>query len=123
MTVEGQDGRHERTDDIGINDELGKLTPSALLTIDGMAHVFGKSPNTIMRAVEEERLPQPFRLFSGHCWRAGEVDAFLQKRMCDAQRGARERRRPADPEAAPAHLKPLRRGDSPIRSEPHAGNT
>ena len=123
MTVEGQNGHDERTDDIGINDELGKLTPSALLTIDGMAHVFGKSPNTILRAVEEERLPQPFRIFSGHCWRAGEVDAFLQQRICDAQNGARERRRPADPEAAPAHLKPLRKGDSPIRSEKNAGNT
>lgn len=123
MTVEGQNGHCERTDDIGINDELGKLTPSALLTVDGMARVFGKSPNTTLRAVSEGRLPKPFRIFSEHCWRVGEVDAFLQKRMRDAQQGATGRPCPVDPEAAPAHLKPLRKGDSPIRSEPHAGNT
>ena len=123
MTVEGQDGHHEQTDDIGIMDELGKLPPGALLTVNGMAHVFGKSPNTIMRAVSEGRLPKPFRIFSEHCWRVGEVDGFLQKRMRDAQQTAMERLRPADPDAAPAHLKSLERGASPIRLERHAGNT
>ena len=123
MTVEGQNGHYERTDDIGINDELGKLTPSALLTVDGMARVFGKSPNTILRAVSEGRLPKPFRIFSEHCWRVGEVDGFLQKRMRDAQQGAAERPRPTDPDDAPAHLKPLKSGASPIRSEQHAGDT
>ena len=123
MTVEGRDGHRERTDDIGIMDELGKLSPAALLTVNGMARVFGKSPNTILRAVSEGRLPKPFRIFSEHCWRAGEVDAFLQKRMRDAQQSATGRPRPVDPETVPAHLKPLRKGASPIRSEQHAGNT
>ena len=121
--MEGQNGHHEPTDDIGIMDELGKLSPAALLTVNGMARIFGKSPNTILRAVTEGRLPKPFRIFSEHCWRAGEVDGFLQKRMRDAQQGGTERPRPDDPEAAPDHLKPLKRGASPIRSEQHAGNT
>ena len=123
MTVEGQDGHHVHTDDIGIVDELGKLTPGALLTVNGMARVFGKSPNTIMRAVGEGRLPRPFRIFSEHYWRVGEVDAFLQKRMRDAQQNPMERPRPADPEAAPTHLSPLQKGASPIRKEQHAGST
>ena len=122
--MEGQNGHYEHADDIGIVDELGKLPPGALLTVNGMARVFGKSPNTIMRAVNEKRLPKPFRIFSEHYWRVGEVDAFLQKRMCDAQQYVIERPRPADPEGAPTHLKPLKRGASPIRTEQQdAGST
>ena len=113
----------EHADALGIISALANLPPGTLLTLNGMAQIFGKSPNTIMRAVGEGRLPKPFRIFSEHCWRAGEVDGFLQKRMRDAQQVAAERPRTADPEVGPAHLKPLRKGASPIRSEHHAGNT
>ena len=125
--------RHEGVEPVGTGDEhaealdvisaLANLPPATLLTLNGMAQVFGKSPNTIMRAVGEGRLPKPFRIFSQHCWRVGEVDAFLQKRMRDAQQDVVERPRAADPEVGPTHLKPLRKGASPIRSEHHAGNT
>ena len=117
----GRDDEHAEA--LDVISELASLPPGALLTLNGMAQVFGKSPNTIMRAVAEGRLPKPFRIFSQHCWRVGEVDGFLQKRMRDAQQNAVERPRAADPEVGPAHLKPLRKGASPIRSENHAGNT
>ena len=113
----------EHADALDIISELANLPPGTLLTLNGMAQIFGKSPNTVMRAVGEGRLPKPFRIFSQHCWRVGEVDAFLQKRMRDAQQDAVERPRAADPEVGPMHLKPLRKGASPIRSEHHAGNT
>ena len=111
----------EHAEALDVISELANLPPGTLLTLNGMAQVFGKSPNTIMRAVGEGRLPKPFRIFSQHCWRVGEVDGFLQKRMRDAQQD--ERPRAADPEVGPTHLKPLRKGASPIRSEHHAGNT
>jgi predicted DNA-binding transcriptional regulator AlpA len=88
-----------------------------------MAQIFGKSPNTIMRAVAEGRLPKPFRIFSENCWRVGDVDRFLQQRMQDAQKVADEHSQDAQPEPSPSHLKPLKRGASPIRLEPYTGDT
>ena len=121
--VEPVGGDDEHAEALDVISELASLPPGALLTLNGMAQVFGRSPNTIMRAVGEGRLPKPFRIFSQHCWRVGEVDGFLQKRMRDAQQDAVEPPCAADPEAGPVHLKPLRKGASPIRSENHAGNT
>lgn len=113
----------ERTDDIGINVELARLPPATLITVHGMAWIFGKSPKTIMRAVEEKRLPRPFRIFSENCWRAGEVDVFLQRRMLDAQQGTGERCRDRRKDGSASHLTPLKRVASPIRQEPHARDT
>ena len=110
----------ERTDALGIIVELAKLPPGTLLTVNGMAQIFGKSPNTIMRAVGEGRLPKPFRIFSENCWRAGDVDVFLQRRMRDAQQGGGEHTQDTRPDPSPGHLAPLKRGASPIRLEPHA---
>ena len=121
--VESVGGDDEHAEALDVISELASLPPGALLTLNGMAQVFGRSPNTVMRAVAEGRLPKPFRIFSQHCWRVGEVDGFLQKRMRDAQQDAEEPPCAADPEVGPVHLKPLRKGASPIRSENHAGNT
>ena len=115
--------RDERTDAFGIIVELAKLPPGTLLTVNGMAQIFGKSPNTIMRAVAEGRLPKPFRIFSENCWRAGDVDVFLQQRMQDAQQGGGARTQDARPDSSPGHLTPLKRGASPIRLEPHGRDT
>lgn len=118
-----EDGRDEPVDTFDVNVELAGLPPGTLLTVIGMAQIFGKSPNSIMRAVSEKRLPRPFRIFSENCWRAGEVDVFLQRRMQDAQGPADEEAGDTRPDAAPDRTKPLQKGTSPIRSEPHAGNT
>ena len=122
-SVEPVGGDDEHAEEFDVISELASMPPGTLLTLNGMAQVFGRSPTTIMRAVGEGRLPKPFRIFSQHCWRVGEVDGFLQKRMREAQHNAVERPRAADPEVGPTHLKPLRKGASPIRSENHAGNT
>ena len=118
----GHDQQAEPTDADGIFLGFAELPPATILTVGGMAKLFGKSPNTIMRAVAEGRLPRPFRIFSENCWRAGDVDVFLQRRMRDAQQGDGERSRDAGAEMPPGHLSPLKRGDSPIRLEPHARN-
>ena len=115
--------RDEAVEDFDVNVELAGLPAGTLLTVTGMAQIFGKSPNTIMRAVSEERLPRPFRIFSENCWRAGEVDVFLQRRMQDAQRLADEPAGDPRPDSAPDRNKSIDRGRSPIRLEPHAGNT
>lgn len=113
----------EHTDTLGIIVELAKLPPGTLLTVTGMAQIFGKSPNTIMRAVGEGRLPKPFRIFSENCWRAGDVDVFLQQRMQDAQQSTGERSRDDRADTPSGHLSPLKRGASPIRLESHARDT
>ena len=121
--AESADERHEPTDGLGIIVELAELPPGTLLTVNGMAQIFGKSPNTIMRAVGEGRLPRPFRIFSENCWRAGDVDVFLQRRMQDAQQRKGERSQASKADTPPSHMAPLRRGASPIRLEPHARDT
>ena len=113
----------EHTDALGMIVELAKLPPGTLLTVNGMARIFGKSPNTIMRAVGEGRLPKPFRIFSENCWRAGDVDVFLQRRMQDAQQGTGERSQDGKADTPPGRMTPLRSGASPIRLEPHARDT
>ena len=118
-----EDGRDETVDTFDVNVELAALPPGTLLTVIGMAQIFGKSTNTIMRAVSEGRLPRPFRIFSENCWRAGEVDVFLQRRMQDAQGLDDEEEGDTRPDAAPHRTKSLDKGSSPIRLEPHAGNT
>ena len=121
--AESADEQHEPTDGLGIIVELAELPPGSLLTVNGMAQIFGKSPNTIMRAVGEGRLPRPFRIFSENCWRAGDVDVFLQRRMQDAQQRTGERPQGGKADTTPDHMAPLRRGASPIRLEPHARDT
>ena len=121
--AESADEQREPTDGLGIIVELAELPPGTLLTVNGMAQIFGKSPNTIMRAVGEGRLPRPFRIFSENCWRAGDVDVFLQRRMQDAQQRNGERSQGGKVDTAPGHMAPLRRGASPIRLEPHARDT
>ena len=113
----------EHTDDLGIIVALAELPPGTLLTVNGMAQIFGKSPNTIMRAVGEGRLPKPFRIFSENCWRAGDLDVFLQRRMQDAQQRPGERAQDVRADPSPGHLKPLKQGASPIRLESHARDT
>ena len=116
------DDNDEGAGTLGIITELANLPPGTILTLHGMAQIFGKSANTIMRAVGEGRLPKPFRIFSENCWRAGDVDGFLQRRMQDAQDAAVEHW-PDDAEDTPlGPMRPLRRGASPIRSESHARN-
>ena len=102
-------------DDLRIIVEFAELPPGALLTLNGMAQVFGKSPRTIMRAVDEGRLPKPFRIFSEHCWRAGEVDKFLLRRMQEAQQRNMEPPRDAEKDTRPEPLTPLKPGASPLR--------
>ena len=93
--------------------ELGTLAPGNLLTIKAMAEVFGKSPGTIMKAVEAGRLPRPFRTFSENQWRVEELDAFMQRRMQDAQRGSPNQKNHES-------RRPLKSGRSPIRRRPDA---
>ena len=118
----GHDEQPEPTDPDGILLGFAELPPATILTVSGMAKLFGKSPNTIMRAVAEGRLPKPFRIFSENCWRAGDVDVFLHQRMRDAQERTGEQPRHGEAEMPSGHLTPLKRGDSPLRLEPHARN-
>ena len=118
----GHDEQAEPTDPDGIFLGFAELPPATILTISGMAKLFGKSPNTIMRAVAEGRLPKPFRIFSENCWRAGDVDVFLHQRMRDAQQRTGEQPRHGEAEVPSRQLTPLKRGDSPLRLEPHARN-
>ena len=117
------DGHGDPVEALDVIVELASLPAGTLLTVKAMAQIFGKSPNTIMRAVAEGRLPRPFRIFSENCWRAGDVDVFLQRRMQDAQCLSDQQAGDACPDLAPDRAGSRGRRRSPIRLDPHAGNT
>ena len=120
VRTESNNGSDEPADSPGIILEFAELPHAAILTVNGMAKIFGKSPNTIMRAVAEGRLPRPFRIFSENCWRAGEVDRHLQQSMQKAQHLTGQQAPGARQDAAPGDSGTLKGGSSPIRLEPHA---
>ena len=95
-------------------DQLAYLPPLCPLTLEKMAIIFGKSKATVMRAVDDERLPKPFRIFSENLWLVGEILEYFQRFMKEAQ----ERDRPSRPRQKGAA--PLAPGTSPIRSRRNA---
>ena len=63
--AESADEQHEPADGLGIIVELAELPPGTLLTVNGMAQIFGKSPNTIMRAVRRRPAAEAVPHFLG----------------------------------------------------------
>ena len=68
----------------GINPRLGELSPDAILTKEGMAHLFSCCERTIERAVERDELPPPTRMFAKKTWTAGAVIEFINERLKEA---------------------------------------
>ncbi len=64
----------------GVYPQLGMLPPEAIITQKGLAGIFGKSPKSVQRWVEERWLPQPIQLGEDRCWLVEVIVNYLKKR-------------------------------------------
>jgi hypothetical protein len=84
----------EQQDFPGVVRELGELGPSAIITEDGLARLFGRHISSVKRAVQRGELPPPTRLFGGNAWTVGVLIRHIETRLEDAAKeAARETRR------------------------------
>jgi hypothetical protein len=72
----------------GMIPELGKLSPSTIVTEEGLAQVFRRCPTSIKRAVRRGELPPPMRMFGRSTWTVGAILTHLNKRLETASKEA-----------------------------------
>jgi len=64
----------------GVIMELGALPPGTLLTVESLASIFKRSPDTIMRAANQEGwLPAPARMFGHAIWTNDQILAHVRE--------------------------------------------
>ena len=74
----------------GIIAILGELKPAAIITEEGVAHIFSRCVTSVKRAVERGELPPPTRLFGGNCWTVGALVRHIEDRLEEAAREAEQ---------------------------------
>ena len=67
---------------------LGELKPGAIVTEEGMAHLFKRHVVSVKRAVERGELPPPCHLFGSKVWTAGILIRHIERRLEQAAREA-----------------------------------
>jgi hypothetical protein len=72
----------------GIIAALGELKPGAIITEEGMAHLFGRHVASVKRAVQRGELPPPCRLFGGNAWTVGALVRHIESRLEEAAQEA-----------------------------------
>jgi len=78
----------------GIIAVLGELKPGALVTEEGIAHLFHRHVVSVKRAVQRGELPPPGRLFGVNVWTAGALIRYIESRLDQAaQEAARDAQR------------------------------
>ncbi len=70
----------------GVYPQLGVLPPETIITQKGLAGIFGKSPKSVQRWVEERWLPQAIQLGEDRCWLNEAIVNHLRKRHEKAER-------------------------------------
>lgn len=78
----------------GIIAALGELPPGAIITEEGLAHLFHRHVVSVKRAVERGELPPPCRLFGARVWTAGALIRYIERQLDKAaQEAEREAQR------------------------------
>jgi len=84
----------EALDDLGhmpgIITALGELKPGAIVTEEGVAHLFNRHVASVKRAVQRGELPPPCRLFGTNAWTAGALVRYIESRL---EQAAKEKER------------------------------
>ena len=83
---------HFTPDVPGVVSALGELAPTALITEEGLARIFGRSHDSIKRAVERNELPPSVRMFGKPTWTVEAINRHMQDRLADARGRALEDR-------------------------------
>ena len=69
------------TDLPGVIRELGELGPGAVITEEGIAHLFNRCERSVQRAIERGELPPPTRLFGQKTWTVGAILEHIKDRL------------------------------------------
>jgi len=84
----------DRADLPGVIAALGDLGPGAIITEEGVRHLFHRHASSVKRAVQRGELPPPMRLFGQQTWTAGAIVRHIESRLEQAakKKGQLERR-------------------------------
>lgn len=74
----------------GIIAVLGELKPGAIVTEEGIAHLFQRHVTSVKRAVQRGELPPPCRMFGTNAWTVGALVQHIEKRLAQAQKDVDE---------------------------------
>ena len=74
----------------GVIVTLAALPPNAIVTEEGMAHLFDRHLVSVKRAVERGELPPPCQLFGSRVWTAGILISHIERRLEQAARDAQK---------------------------------
>ena len=65
----------------GVIAALGEMKPGAVVTEEGVAHLFNRCTASVKRAVQRGELPPPCRLFGSNAWTVGVLVAHIECRL------------------------------------------
>jgi len=68
----------------GVVAALGELAEGAIVFEEGLAHLFGRHPVSIKRAVERGELPPPCRLFGQNAWTVRTLIRHIEERLAQS---------------------------------------
>ena len=68
----------------GVIAALGELKPGAVVTEEGVSHLFGRHAASVKRAVQRGELPHPCRLFGQNAWTVGAIVSHIEARLQEA---------------------------------------
>lgn len=80
----------------GVFAVLGRLGPSTVITLPGLAEILGKHPSSVQRAVDKGQLPEPVKLLSSPIWTHRVLICHIEDRLAAvAEQAAVEREQEA----------------------------
>ena len=71
----------KKEDRLGTIAILGDLKSRAIITEDGVAHLFNRHIVSVKRAVQRGELPPPCQLFGGKAWTVEVLIRHIEKRL------------------------------------------
>jgi len=87
-SVDTEDGLEGTSHLPGIIATLAMLHPNAIVTEEGIAHLFNRHVVSVKRAVERGELPPPCHLFGSRVWTAGILIRHIERRLEQAAKEA-----------------------------------
>lgn len=93
MAVDMEASLADATSLPGVIATLAVLHPNAIITEQGVAHLFSRHMVSVKRAVERGELPPPCTLFGSKVWTAGILIRHIERRLEQAAKEAEKNTR------------------------------
>ena len=65
----------------GVIKALGELKSGAVITEEGVSHLFNRHPTSVKRAIDRGELPPPVRMFGSKVWTVGVLVSHIETRL------------------------------------------